>query len=69
MGLMIDDILWGLETIQYWRMTYANKEKNSAAHFLSKFALSNFMNKQWFFECPECILDVIRREQIALSCE
>jgi hypothetical protein len=69
MGLMIDDIQQELETIQSWRMTYANSEGNSAAHFLSKFALSNFMTIQWFFEPAQRILDIIWREQIALSRE
>jgi hypothetical protein len=65
MGLMIDDIRQELETI--WRTTYANREGNSATHFLSKFASSNFMTIQWSFEPAQRILDIIRREQIALS--
>jgi hypothetical protein len=36
------------------------------AHFLSKFAAINFVDKQWIYESLECILDIVSMEQGAL---
>jgi ribonuclease HI len=42
MGLMINDIRREMETIQSWRMTFANMEGNNAAHFFIQICFKQF---------------------------
>ena len=65
-GLMVEDIRLDLQAIPLWKMTHVRRERNCAAHSLSKFATINFVDRQWLFQSLECILDIVRMEQSAL---
>jgi hypothetical protein len=63
---MVEDIRSGLQALQLWRISYVRREGNCVAHFLSKFAVINFVDKQWIYESLECMLDIVSMEQGAL---
>ena len=67
-GLLVDYFLCETHALQFWRMFFVSREGNNAAHSLSKFATRNIVDKQWLHDSPNCILDIIMMEQVALSC-
>ena len=65
--MLIDDIRMQLRQVTQWWMEFVRREGNQAAHNLAKMAVKDDVNQQWVFVTPECIVDIVRMERIALS--
>ena len=62
-GHLIEDARVLLERFTTWDIHYVGRSANFAAHNIAKLAANMGINKEWSGEIPNCISDVIRREQ------
>jgi hypothetical protein len=51
----------------YCAINYVSRKANFAAHNLAKLVAQLGFERQWKDESPDCILEIIRVEQIVLS--
>ena len=65
-GYIIADAQVLLQNFLFCDINYISHERNQAAHNLAKLAARLGFERQWREECPDCISEIIRVEQIAL---
>ena len=51
------------DRFEAWEINYVGRQANSAAHNLAKLAARMGINRLWLGEIPDCISEIIRREQ------
>lgn len=61
-GLLADDIKRELDGLSLWKVMFIRKEGNRVAHVLSKEATTSFLDKDWLFELPDCIRELVLME-------
>jgi ribonuclease HI len=66
-GHIIADAQVLLQNFLFCEINYVSRVRNNAAHNLAKLAARLGFERQWREECPDCISEIIRVEQIALS--
>ena len=64
MGVLVEDIKHELQFLQQWQLSFVRKEGNQASHTLANLATRTFKNNMWLFELPDCLFDIIQREQV-----
>jgi ribonuclease HI len=63
MGHIIDDAKKLLEGFQHWEINFVGRNANFAAHIIAIQAAQISVAREWLGEIPDCILEVIQREQ------
>ena len=66
-GHIIADAQILLQKFMYCEINHVSHKANYVAHNLAKLAAQSSFERQWKDESPNCILEIIRVEQIALS--
>jgi ribonuclease HI len=66
-GHIIKDACFLKQQFLFCEIIYVGRKGNNVAHNLAKLAASMGLERQWRDECPDCISEIIREEQIALS--
>jgi ribonuclease HI len=64
--VMADAKLLG-DRFEAWEINHVGHQANSAAHSLAKLAACMGLNRLWPREIPNCISEIIRREQFLIS--
>ena len=62
LGPIIEEVRQLLASTESWRIAWARREANGAAHLLAKEAASNNGCKVWLHVPPDFILDVVSDE-------
>ena len=63
MGHIIDDAKKLLEGIHHREINFVGRNANFAAHIIATQAAQLSVAREWLGEIPDCILEVIQREQ------
>jgi hypothetical protein len=61
-GPLVDEVKELLRSRQEYKVSWARRTANSAAHRLAKEGVSIEMNKVWLDEPPDCILQIVADE-------
>jgi hypothetical protein len=66
-GHLVRDLKMLLCLFTYWEVCHVGRDANFAAHDLAKLAALSDLDRTWLGEFPDCISDIIWREQSSLS--
>ena len=62
LGPFVEEVKQLLATRESWRVTWARRSANKAAHLLAREEVANNFCKDWLQFPPDCILSVISDE-------
>ncbi|XP_059436766.1 uncharacterized protein LOC132169828 [Corylus avellana] len=62
-GHLVDEARNLLKGFNIWDIKYVNRNANFAAHHIAKMAANVGIEKEWLGEIPDCISEIIRKEQ------
>jgi hypothetical protein len=66
MGHLIDGIKEILGKLRPWRVEHVKGDANSTAHILAREAFPCVIDWVWVEEIPNCICDIVTKEQCLL---
>jgi hypothetical protein len=64
---IVVEIKGTLHSLHRWQCIHASRDANTATHTLAKLAKLGIIDKIWMEEAPDCICDILLREQRVLS--